>query len=172
MEGKKSRSLPVGSERSLCPAHEQLSQPFGCFGDSRHHQGIARRRHVSGSCARESRAERCWPRRLAWLVCSGSAAARCFPAFARAEWSYAKVYMERFDQLRAGQRAGQTGHRHFAKRRALSPVALHRRWSHQPEEGLLARRRGSRLLRDRQGLRAPPGPVRDRRARRARGAVA
>ena len=63
----------------------------------------------------------------------------------REEWFHAAGNLERIGQLRAGQRAGEAGHRHLTEGRPLPSAARRRRRPDPAEAGLLGRRRGGRL---------------------------
>ena len=75
--------------------------------------------------------------------------------------------MERVDQLRAAERAGEAVQRGLQADRPLPRAARVRRLPRAPQAGRRGGRRGGPLRRDRQGLRVRPRPVRDPVPRRA-----
>ena len=104
------------------------------------------------------------------------ASALCSGVYARPELVLLVLYASRdldgHDQLRAGHGAGEAVQRRGSQERALPPALRQDRRARRAEARRSLERRGGRLRRHRQGLRARARPLRGGRARRARRARA
>ena len=83
---------------------------------------------------------------------------------------HAQIDLDRRDQLRARERAGQALQRGLEEDRPLPPAPREGRHPHPAEAGVSRGWRGGAVGRHREGLRDQPGPVRRGDARGARGA--